>query len=163
MTKQYSTGKCILSILLVFLCISSQLDTFVSCNEDVYEMYHDKDIQKVLDDYMNEPTPYYKWNYTGRSFWTLLGHTAYVLNVTTVQWLDQSDYYLVDGNKDNVWTHEVVVIVPRYVKYRNVSSVYMASVGYRCNVNEPITGLNADIEIADTIANDVSSVVIVTF
>lgn len=114
-----------------------------------------------MDDYINEPTPDFKWHYTGHSFWTLNGNRAYVLNVTTIQWLDESVYEVIGGS--TLWTHEVVVIVPRDLKYTNVSTMYLASAFYRCNTDGPITHTTFDIEVADFIANDVKSIVVVSF
>lgn len=110
---------------------------------------------------MEEQESDYSWFYTGTNFRTLLGGHAYVLNVTTLRWLNESDYTIPNGRP--VWTHEVVVVVPRHLTYTNVSTLYLASLIAGCNNDKPITGLNFDIEMADLFAYQSQSIGVVAF
>jgi len=57
----------------------------------------------------------------------------------------------------------VVVVVPKEVKYTNVSILWMASLDYGCNKDEVIDGINADIELADVFTTDSGTVGVVAF
>ena len=138
--------------LFIAIYILGLATTVVECNED---------IQKQFNDYINAPAPEFKWHQTGNTFTTLTGGKAYVLNVTSIQWLDESVYEVIGGS--SLWTHEIVVIVPRDLKYTNVSSIYMASAFHRCNTDKPLTGTTFDIEMADVIANDARQITVVSF
>jgi len=72
--------------------------------------------------------------------------------------------YKVD-NGGPLWTHEVVVIVPRSLLFKNVSTLYMASVQYGCNNDEPITSAlsNADIDMMDQLTADSRSIGVVSY
>ena len=59
----------------------------------------------------------------GARIHTLLGGVGTVLNVTSQKWLDVSR---ARGPYGAVWTHHVVVIVPKHVRVRNVSLVSAA-------------------------------------
>ena len=115
-----------------------------------------------FDNYINKPEPEFNWYYTGRTFQTLTGGTAYVLNVTSIRWLDDSQYKVVGGS--SLWTHEVVVVVPKEVVYTNIASMYLASAHAGCNNGKPIEDtFNFDLEIGDVIANDSRAIHIVSF
>lgn len=116
-------------------------------------------VAKYLNDYVNQESKHYSWFDTGLKFQTKLGSTAYKLNVTSLQWLDDSYYKIKDGS--SIWTHEVVVIEPKHTLYRNVSFVYLSSLHARCNDEEPITGSTFDIEMADAVAVDSKSLAVV--
>lgn len=90
-----------------------------------------------------------------------MGAQVYILNVTTIKWLDESDHKVIGGS--NLWTHEVAVIVPRQLIYTNVSTIYQASAFYRCNTDGPITSTTFDIELADVIAADTRAITVVNF
>ena len=45
-----------------------------------------------------------------------------MLNVTSQRWLDESK---VKGPDGSLWTHEAIVIVPKTLKYTNVSMAYL--------------------------------------
>lgn len=119
-------------------------------------------LTEAFDEYMNRPEPTYKWHYTGTSFTTLTGGTAYVLNVTTIQWLDDKEYKVSGGS--SIWTHEVVVIIPRQLVFKNVATHYLASASDGCNTDKPITdALNFDLEMGDIFASDSRAIGIVSF
>jgi len=42
-----------------------------------------------LDDFLNRPEPKYKYADTGARVHTKLGGTVYMLNVTSLEWLDR--------------------------------------------------------------------------
>ena len=78
----------------------------------------------ALDAYINAPEHVYRWDYEGVSYKTFRGGKAYALNVTSLTWLDPSRAGVVvsaDGGEGdgpivtNVWTHQVLVIVPEEV------------------------------------------------
>jgi PhoPQ-activated pathogenicity-related protein len=64
------------------------------------------------------------------------------------------------GPDGALWTHEVVVIIPRFLKYRNISTVYLTG---DCN-DKPgenrITKTDMDVIVVDTIAKDSQSITI---
>jgi hypothetical protein len=75
-----------------------------------------------LDDYVNKDEPVYKWEYLkDKTFESKLGNTVFVLNVTSLEWLDQSRAI---GYQGNTWSHLVYIIVPKDIKYTNVSNAY---------------------------------------
>ena len=68
---------------------------------------------------MSAPEKVYKWealsDLTIKSFY---GNTLYVLNVTSLEWLDPS---LATGVNGKLWSHLVTIAVPKNLKYTNVS------------------------------------------
>lgn len=84
-----------------------------------------------------------------------------MLNVTSLRWFNESDYTIPNGSP--TWTHEVVVIVPRELEFRNVSTLYLASLSAGCNNDKPIQGLNFDIIMADIFAYQSKSIGVVSF
>ena len=91
---------------LALICIVA---TFVRGNE--------------LDDYVSADDENYTWSQVERlKFKSLWGGTGYVLNVTSQKWLDKS---LVRSPNGDLWTHQVVIIVPKHLKFKNVSHAYL--------------------------------------
>ena len=86
------------------------------------------------------------------SWKTKLGGTAYKLNVTSLQWGDES-IYTIANNTNGTWWHEVLVIVPTTLKFRNVSLFYGTG---RYNDRSPMTGdvSDQDEEILDALAHE---------
>lgn len=77
-----------------------------------------------LDDYVNRPEKVFNWQDTGvtvKPLDGLLGATAYILNVTSLEWLDTTK---VSGPNGAIWSHQVAVVVPHTVK-TNVSLIYL--------------------------------------
>ena len=131
------------------------LTTLLSC-------YLSSPLTDPLDEYINRPEPEFKWHYTGTSFMTLTGGRAYVLNVTSIRWLDDSEYKVSGGS--SLWTHEIVVIIPRHHVFKNVASFYLASADARCNTDAPITdALNFDLEMGDIFSSDSRAIGVVSF
>ena len=77
----------------------------------------------AFDEYINKEDPNYKWSITGDVLDTLSGGKAYMLNVTSQQWLDVSKAY--GPGNTSIWTHQVAVIIPKVLKYPNVSVSYL--------------------------------------
>jgi len=76
-----------------------------------------------LDEYVSAPESVYKWEKLhDATFTSTLGNTVYVLNVTSLDWLDVSKAY---GPAGSIWSHMVYVFVPEEVKYPNVSNAYL--------------------------------------
>ena len=116
----------------------------------------------VFDNYINRAEPEYSWFYTGRSFSTLMGGTAYVLNVTSIRWLNDTEYKVKGGS--SLWTHEVVVIVPKDLVYTNISTLYLASASDGCNNGKPIENtFNFDLEMGDVFSADSRAIGVVSF
>jgi len=122
-------------------------------------------ITAPFQEYVNEPEPHYKWEYTGRNFKTLSGGHAYVLNVTSLKWLNETNYKVIGGNSNDstVWTHETVIVVPKDLLYTNVSTFYFASLQNGCNKDKPIDKINFDIEMADIFAHESHSIGVASF
>ena len=83
-----------------------------------------------IDDYVSAPEPDYAWVKYGEGR-TPLGGQAHYLNVTSLRWLDTSKAY---GPSGDLWSHRVTVIVPKVLKYTNVSVSYLTG---SCNDEEP--------------------------
>jgi PhoPQ-activated pathogenicity-related protein len=98
-------------MLLLAFALSSQ---FASASADA---------DRPLDVYMNKVEPKYSWFDTGHKVDCLLGGTAHFLNVTSLEWLDTTR--AIGPNGDNVWTHQVAVVVPKNVRFTNVSMAVM--------------------------------------
>ena len=108
----------------------------------------------LLNDYINTPEPDFGWFDTGRSWKTKMGGTAYMLNVTSLKWLDES-VYTIEGGKGpggTIWTHEVLVIVPYNLLHTNVSVFYGTT---RCNHDHPLNGTDdSDEFVLDALAHE---------
>lgn len=85
--------------------------------------------ESPLDTYLNKPDPNYKWFDTGERVHMISGATAYVLNLTSQQWLDTSRAY---GPNGDIWTHQVTVIVPKKVTVTDSALIYITG---GCNEN----------------------------
>ena len=118
-----------------------------------------------LDEYINKPEEVYKWvEYADASFKTLFGGTAHVLNVTSQTWLDSSRVGVgINGGKGrtNVWTHMVIVIVPKNLVFRNLSLAYLTG---DCNANPKVPSkTDEDVLVADEISHTTNAIGIVVF
>jgi len=75
-----------------------------------------------IDEYVNRPEPVFTWNDTGARVRPLIfGGMGYVINVTSLSWLNTS---IVSGDNGAVWSHQVVVVVPKVLK-TNTSIIYL--------------------------------------
>ena len=86
-----------------------------------------------LDEYVSAPDKHFAWHDTGARIKTKFGGEAMVLNVTSQQWLDTSRAAGPSGGA--IWTHQVVVVVPKTVQFRNVSFAYVTG---GCNDNPSV-------------------------
>ena len=116
-----------------------------------------------LDDYINKADENYKWVDTGLQFDTFFGGKAHVLNVTSQRWMDKTRGYVLSGKHETttLWTHQVVVIIPKVVDFTNVSMAYLTG---NCNENpgEPHK-MDEDVLVADEITSNSHAIGIVVF
>lgn len=78
---------------------------------------------KPIDVYLNKVEPVYKWEKLhNETYKTVFGSTVYVLNVTSLEWLDVSK---AAGANGALWTHLVYVVVPEKLTYTNISFAYI--------------------------------------
>lgn len=112
-------------------------------------------------DYLDEEEPTYNWTYTGLNFLTLKLSRAYKLNVSSLTYLNDSVYKIPNGSPH--WTHEVFVVVPWNLEYKNTSMFWIATLPAGCNNDKPRNGLTADIEVADMIATNTKQIVVVGY
>lgn len=111
-----------------------------------------------LDDYVSAPDAHYRWNDTGARIHTLLGGVGTVLNVTSQKWLDVSK---AAGPYGDIWTHQVVVVVPKHIRVRNVTMAYLTG---SCNHNPSVPKADdEDIVVADSVASMTGAIAIVVF
>ena len=103
------------------------------------------DYSKFLNDYVNDLDPNFKWHDTGRTFKSTEGGTVHVINVTSIQWFDETFYEVVGGSP--IWSHEVAIVVPNNLEYKNMSSIYLASLNLRCNRSQPMDNSFFDLEM----------------
>ena len=63
-----------------------------------------------MNSYLEEPEEHFGWFEGIEPFRTLLGGRAHGLTVTSLQWLNDTEYKVKNGS--SIWTHEVVVVNP---------------------------------------------------
>ena len=98
---------------------------------------------KPLDDYVSAEDPNYSWyEVKEHQFKSLWGGTGHILNVTSQKWLDESK---VKGPDGALWTHQVIIVVPKHLKYTNVSLAYLTG---DCNeVSNPVLYPHTDEDV----------------
>ena len=80
-------------------------------------------ITDALDEYVSKEDPHYNWRFLeDHTVHTIFGGKAYALNVTSQKWLNETYAY---GPTGALWTHQVIVVVPKNLKYTNVSYAFM--------------------------------------
>ena len=80
------------------------------------------DAHEIWDSYMEKEEDVYDWfEYKNSSRKSVNGGTIHYLNVTSQTWLDES---MATGHNGNIWSHKVVVVVPKNLKYTNFSLAY---------------------------------------
>jgi PhoPQ-activated pathogenicity-related protein len=116
----------------------------------------------ALDDYMAKPEAVFNWSDTGARITTLTGGTGHVLNVTSLTWLDVTRAYTdLPSGPTSVWTHQVIVVVPKKLTYRNISLAYLTG---GCNENPRVpSNKDEDLIVADTVAKMTEAVAIVVY
>jgi PhoPQ-activated pathogenicity-related protein len=102
-----------------------------------------------LDEYVSSPEPAYKWEkLNDATFKSALGNTVHVLNVTSLDWLDSSRAQGVSGT---TWTHLVYVVIPKEIKYYNVSNAYITG-GDNRHPNKVAGPTDEDVLLTDALA-----------
>ena len=113
-----------------------------------------------LDDYVSTPSPHYKWHDTGATIKTVFGGTGHVLNVTSQQWLDATRAQG-PGGTSPIWTHQVVVVIPKNIQFRNVSFAYLTG---SCNENPSVPKpTDEDLLVVDEVTWATGTIGIVVF
>lgn len=111
-----------------------------------------------LDDYVSKPDPNYGWKDTGARVKLLFGGTAHILNVTSQQWLDESKAV---GPNGALWTHQVAVVIPKKVRYTNVSVSVLTG---GCNENpKPPTATDEYLAVVDRLTDNTGTIGIVVY
>lgn len=106
--------------------------------------------QPSWDSFMEREEKVYNWfEYENSSIKSNNGGTIYFLNVTSLEWLDESKAYGPNGN--NIWSHHVAINIPNNLKYTNVSTAYVTG---DCNENDSDlpTADSAKIQFSDDLA-----------
>ena len=116
-----------------------------------------------LNAYINAPEPDFAWyEVPNSSFTTLFGGQAHVLNVTSQRWLEASKASG-PGPDGELWTHQVVVIVPKGGgKPGNVNVAYLTG-GCNENANAVPKKTDEDILVVDEITRSTGSIGIAVF
>ena len=129
-------------IFHLFFCIS-----YVFCVEST-----------VLDDYLALPEEVFKWQHLPKlTFNTLSGNTAHILKVTSLEYLNTS---LVYSPKGSVWDHEVIIVVPKNLLHKNISTVYLS--GSCSSIDETWKSrVDEDLILADEIAKNTLAVTVI--
>ena len=119
-------------------------------------------LSTALDDYMAKPEAVFNWSDTGARITTLTGGTGHVLNVTSLTWLDVTRAYSdLPSGRTSVWTHQVIVVVPKKLTYRNISLAYLTG---SCNENPKVpSNKDEDLIVADTVAKMTEAIAIVVY
>jgi len=113
----------------------------------------------ALDDYVAKEEEVYQWKeLETHRFKSLLGGDGYTLNVTSQKWLNES---IVSGPDGALWTHQVIVVVPRNLKYTNVSVAYLTGGCNEGSNRVPNPKKDEDLIIVDEIAHNSYSIGIV--
>eukprot|EP01059_Diplonema_ambulator_P000103 TRINITY_DN10088_c0_g1_i1.p1 TRINITY_DN10088_c0_g1~~TRINITY_DN10088_c0_g1_i1.p1 ORF type:complete len:509 (+),score=198.80 TRINITY_DN10088_c0_g1_i1:51-1577(+) len=111
-----------------------------------------------LDDYLNNDDGEFKWYDTGARITTDLGGTGYVLNVTSQKWLDETKAVGPDGA---LWTHQVVVVVPRHQRIFDRAAIYNTG---GCNENPSVPkATDEDILVTDILAEGTGAITVAVF
>jgi hypothetical protein len=76
---------------------------------------------------------------------TSWGSTMHMLNVTTQTWMDESRAH---GPRGAIWDHEVIVIIPKNLKFKNISTSLLLG-----SCNTP-SGKDLDIRDSDILEVD---------
>ena len=113
---------------------------------------------QAFDEYVSSEDPNYQWvEHEDLRFQSLFKGDGYVLNVTSQKWLNESIVWGPDGA---LWTHQVVIVIPKDLKYTNVSVAYLTG-GCNESPNKPVDPSlkgNHDLAIVDEIAHNSFSI-----
>ncbi|CAF1358409.1 unnamed protein product [Didymodactylos carnosus] len=70
-----------------------------------------------LDDYVNAPDPYYKWNLIRQ--YQNKDYNAYILNLTSQKWLDET------FSSRPIWQHYVSIVIPSNLIRTNTALLWV--------------------------------------
>lgn len=106
-----------------------------------------------MNEYLERPEPHFSYFDTNITFRTLLGGTAYKLNVTSLQWLNDTSYKVKGGS--SIWTHEVLILKPNTLRFNDTALMLFTVTTSSCNNNKPFSTIfdHPDIEAADAFAH----------
>ena len=115
----------------------------------------------IIDEFMEREEPDYGWfEIPNSARKSLHGNQIHFLNVTSQRWLNDS---MVQGpGGDSVWTHHVAIVVPKSLKYTNVSSAWVTG-GCNEDPEDIESNTNLDIIMADELAHTAEMISIVVF
>lgn len=112
----------------------------------------------ILSDYIAAPDENYGWfEHKNLTFKTLWGNTAHVLNVTSQKWMDESRASAPGGA---IWSHEVVVIIPKNLLHKEIATVYLTG---DCNdkpEGTPISKKDLDVIVVDEMAKNSQAITV---
>ena len=124
-----------MNIVIFFICLLGQ----VSAKQGI----------EYLDEYLDRPEPVFKWEcLLNETFKTVFGGTAYMLNVTSLEWRTEQE---VTGLNGSVWSHIVYVVVPKEVEYQHVAAAYITGSG-NWHPNENKKEEDTDVILIDKLA-----------
>ena len=99
-----------------------------------------------FDNYVSTPDDVFDWYEVPDSrFTTPMGGQAYLVNVTSIRWLDTSK---ASGPNGDIWSHIAVVVVPKHLKFLNISLSYISG-NCNSNPNAHPKKLDDDVLLAD--------------
>ena len=111
-----------------------------------------------FNEYINHDDGKFAWKDTGDKIDTLLGGTGYMLNVTSLQWLDESRAV---GPNGALWTHQVLVVVPKNLEIKNRATIYITG---GCNEHPSMPKKDdEDLLLVDMIAHGTKSIAVALF
>jgi PhoPQ-activated pathogenicity-related protein len=118
-----------------------------------------------LDEYIRKPESKFAWHDTGVVIDKMLfGSTATMLNVTSLEWLDTTKAI---GPNGALWTHQVMVVIPKKLTITNMSTVVMTG---GCNADHgngtgpaPPTAKDEYLAVADNIAYQTGGIVVAVY
>ena len=118
-----------------------------------------------LDVYVQKSEPKYSWYDTGVVVDKMLfGSTAHMLNVTSLEWLDTARAV---GPNGAIWSHQVMVVIPKKLTIHNMSTVVLTG---GCNEGHgngtgpsPPDASDEYLTVADNIAYQTGGIAVVVY
>lgn len=83
-----------------------------------------QDSHKIWDSYMEKEEEVYDWFVREPSIKSVNGGTLHFLNVTSLQWMDETKAY---GPNGATWSHIVAINVPKNLKHTNISAAMVVN------------------------------------
>jgi len=115
-------------------------------------------VNPFLDDYVAKVEPDFAWREVEElRFKTLWGGSGYILNVTSLNWMNVSEVYSPTGS---LWTHQVQVIVPHKLSSTNVAYSWITG-GCNSYPDQPAnTLMDIDTLIPDEVSHNTGAIAI---